>query len=73
MGYTLPSLLASGLRLLIVAIAITVFSAHPDFHLEWIWYIALAAVFVQLLVSLVLLRQQFRERLVFAPVPVPAE
>jgi putative MATE family efflux protein len=73
MGYTLPSLLASGLRLLLVAIPVTVLAQRPGFDLHWIWYIALAAVYVQMLVSLAFLRQQFRERLVSAPIPVMAE
>ena len=73
MGYTLPSLLASGLRLLLVAIPVTVLAQRPGFDLHWIWYIALAAVYVQMLVSLAFLRQQFRERLVTAPIPVMAE
>ena len=73
MGYTLPSLIASGLRLMLVAIPVTILAQRPGFDLHWIWYIALGAVYVQMLVSLAFLRQQFRTRLVTAPIPVMAE
>lgn len=35
----------------------------PSFELHWVWYLAAATVYVQLAVSLVLLRREFGKRL----------
>lgn len=65
MGNTVPSLITSGLRILLVAIPTYILSKQPGFHLNWIWYLSVASVLVQLTVSLLLLRREFSKRLVF--------
>jgi len=68
MGNTIPSLASSFVRILIVAIPVFVLSRLPGFQLNWIWYLSLGAVFVQLAVSMWLLRREFRRRLAFTAV-----
>ena len=68
MGNTVPSLVTSGARILIVAIPVVALSRLPGFQLRWIWLISLSAVYVQLGLSLLLLRREYRRRLNFEPV-----
>ena len=68
-GNTIPPLVASLIRLLLVAIPVVTLSQHPGFSLRWIWYLSVATVFVQLAISLLLLRREFRIRLRFDPAP----
>jgi putative MATE family efflux protein len=68
MGNTIPSLASSFVRILLVAIPVFVLSRLPGFQLNWIWYLSLGAVFVQLAVSMWLLRREFRRRLAFTAV-----
>jgi putative MATE family efflux protein len=63
MGNTIPSLVTSGFRIVLIAIPVLMLSSSPDFTLLWIWYISTAAVFVQLTMNLLLLRREFRRRL----------
>ncbi|MEP6506991.1 MAG: MATE family efflux transporter [Gemmatimonadales bacterium] len=67
MGNTIPSLITSGVRILIVAIPSWLLSRVPGFHLNWIWYLSVGSVFVQLTLSMLLLRREFRKRLAFVP------
>ena len=69
MGNTLPSLVTSAVRVLVVALPAFVLARRPDFRLTWIWYLTVLAVTLQMGVSLWLLRREFRRRLVFAPPP----
>jgi putative MATE family efflux protein len=63
LGHTLPALLASFTRIVLVAIPAFVLSRLPGFQLNWIWYLSVGAMFVQLALVLVLLRREFRRRL----------
>src|ERR1700741_1740186 len=58
MGNTIPSLVASGVRILLVAVPAIVLSRTPGFQLKWIWYLSVGAVFVQLALSMFLLRRE---------------
>jgi putative MATE family efflux protein len=69
MGNTLPSLVSSGLRIALVVLPAIFLSTMPGFQLRWIWFLSLGAVVVQLAVSLLLLRREFRRRLNFDAVP----
>jgi putative MATE family efflux protein len=69
MGNTIPSLVTSGVRILLVAVPAIMLSRTPGFELYWIWYLSLAAVFVQLGLSLLLLRREFGRRLTFPAHP----
>jgi putative MATE family efflux protein len=72
MGNTLPSLVTSAVRIVMVAILAFFLSRQPGFHLNWIWWLSFASVLLQLVLSLLLLRREFRMRLRFEPVASPA-
>ena len=63
MGNTIPSLVSSSVRILVVAVPVLLLAQTPGFTLRWVWYISVAAVFVQLAMNLLLLRREFRLRL----------
>ena len=65
MGNTVPSLVASAIRIGLVAIPALILSQRPDFELHWVWYLSLGSVFTGLTVSLLLLRREFGRRLNF--------
>jgi putative MATE family efflux protein len=70
LGNTIPAVVASAIRILLVALPAVLLSRLPGFHLTWMWYVGVGAVLVQLIVSLLLLQREFRKRLVLAPAPV---
>jgi Na+-driven multidrug efflux pump len=65
MGNTVPSLVASGTRILLVAVPAILLSRTAGFQLNWIWYLSVGAVFTQLALALLLLRHEFNRRLTF--------
>ncbi len=69
MGNTVPSLVASGTRILLVAVPAILLSRTAGFQLTWVWYLSVGAVFVQLTLSMLLLRREFRRRLTFPSQP----
>jgi putative MATE family efflux protein len=69
MGNTVPSLISSAVRLAIVGIPAVLLARVPGFELNWIWHLSVGAVFIQLTLSLLLLRREFGRRLQFAAVP----
>jgi len=73
MGNTIPSLVTSSIRILLVAVPALILSRMPGFHLTWVWYLAVLSVLAQLAASMLLLKREFNRRLIFpAPaVPVP--
>lgn len=62
LGNTVPSLVASVVRLLIVAVPAFVLARRQDFRLEWVWYLSAGSILVQVVLSLVLLQRAFRRR-----------
>ncbi len=71
-GNTIPPLVASFFRILLVAIPVILLSRLPGFELRWIWYLSVGAVAVQMVMTLLLLRREFRLRLVFDSSAAPA-
>jgi putative MATE family efflux protein len=69
MGNAMPALLASGARIVIIAVPVLLLSKVAGFTLLWVWYISAGAVVVQLAMSLLLLRREFRVRLNFSAAP----
>ena len=67
MGNTVPSLLSSGARIVLVTTSVLVLARMPGFELRWIWYASVASVFVQLAISMLLLRDEFGRRLSWEP------
>lgn len=68
MGNTLPSLVASGVRMAIITVAAVILSRSPGFQLVWLWYLSVASVLVQLALSMWFLRGEFNRRLRWDPV-----
>ncbi len=65
MGNTIPSLITSAFRIVLIAIPILLLANASGFMLKWIWYISVGGIFVQLVMNLLLLRREFRLRLAF--------
>ena len=68
-GNTVPPLVASFLRILVVAVPAVLFAQSARFELRWLWYLSVGATLLQLTVNLWLLRREFRMRLRFEAVP----
>jgi putative MATE family efflux protein len=65
MGNTIPPLIASFTRILVIAIPAVILSGMTGFELRWVWYLSVAATLLQLSMNLLLLRREFRLRLAF--------
>ncbi len=63
LGNTWPSLAASAIRLVIFAIPAIWLSRQPGFELVDLWHLSVVTVIVQAVMSLWLLRREFRARL----------
>jgi Na+-driven multidrug efflux pump len=69
LGDTRPALLSSGTRLLSFAIPAVWMSTQPWFQIEYLWYVSVATVTMQALLSWMLVRVQFRRRLQMVEAP----
>ncbi len=69
LGNTIPAMLSSAVRLAFFVPLAVWLSAQQSFHLDEVWYLSVATVWLQATVSYVLMRQQFRRRLTAAPRP----
>jgi Na+-driven multidrug efflux pump len=67
LGNTLPSLISSGTRLVSFVLPAVWLSRQPGFNLHQLWLVSVASATLQALISLGLLRREFRQR--FATVP----
>jgi putative MATE family efflux protein len=65
MGNTIPSLITSSVRIVLVAIPALILSTVAGFDLTWVWWLSVGSVFVQLGLSSYLLRREFNKRLAF--------
>lgn len=63
MGNTIPPLIASAGRLVLIGATVILFSRLPSFQLVWVWSLSVAVIWVQLGANLLLLRREFRRRL----------
>jgi Na+-driven multidrug efflux pump len=68
-GNTIPSLIGSAVRIALVSVPALALSRVPGFQLRWVWYLAVMAVTVHLVLSLGLLRREMRIRLDHAKHP----
>jgi len=71
MGNTIPSLITSTVRILVVAIPAVILSKMAGFSLTWVWYLSVLSVLLQLGLSMLLLKREFDRRLSFPPAPAP--
>ena len=65
MGNTVPALVTSVTRMILISVPVLWLSSQPGFQMKWVWYISAAGVFVQLGLNLWLLQREFRLRLRF--------
>jgi MATE family, multidrug efflux pump len=73
MGNTLPSLISSATRLITYSVPLIWVSTQPWFQLKHVWFLSVATVILQTIVSFTLLQRQLRTRLgSLAPAPVAA-
>ena len=63
LGNTVPSVISSATRIATFGIPALWLSTRPGFQIRHIWLLSVATVAVQLVVSLLLLRREFRKRL----------
>jgi putative MATE family efflux protein len=70
LGNTWPTIGSSVIRLFIFIVPVVWLSKQPDFKLEHVWYLSVCSMFLQAVVSLVLIRREFGRKL--GPVAVPA-
>jgi Na+-driven multidrug efflux pump len=63
LGNTVPALISSVTRLVLVALPLLLLSPLAEFELRWIWYLSALSVFVQLAMMLLLLQREMRVRL----------
>ncbi len=63
LGNTWPSLISSATRLLTFALPALYLSRQPGFHIEQVWYLSVATVAAQVVLSLLLVRVQLRKKL----------
>lgn len=64
MGNTLPSLMTSFVRLMVGIVPAVILSRRIDFALTWIWWLTFLSTMLQMSLNLMLLRREFRLRLV---------
>jgi Na+-driven multidrug efflux pump len=62
LGNTRPVLLSSGARLVTYALPLIWLSGTPGFRIEQVWYLSIATTTLQAVLSLWLLRLEFRKR-----------
>jgi putative MATE family efflux protein len=70
LGNTVPPLLSSFVRIVLVAIPAYLLARLPGFQLRWVWYLTVASSTVQMTSNLLLLRREYRRKLTFAA-PLP--
>jgi putative MATE family efflux protein len=64
-GNTWPPLISSATRLFFFAIPAVIMSRLPGFHLKQLWYLSVVSILLQAGVNVLLLRREFKRKLVF--------
>ena len=64
-GNTWPPLIASATRLLLFILPAILLSRLPGFHIKQVWYLSVGSILFQAGVNLLLLRREFKKKLVF--------
>ena len=63
LGNTIPPLITSFGRILMIAVPAFLMTNAPGFELRWLWFLSVTATIAQMVMSLVLLRREFRLKL----------
>ncbi len=66
MGNTIPPLIASLTRIIVVAVPALLLARMAGFELRWIWWLSVGATLLQLSMNVTLLLREFRAKLRFA-------
>jgi len=64
LGNTWPTITSSAIRLVVFVAPAAWLSTRPGFQLVHVWYASVVSMFVQAIIALVLLRREFRRKLV---------
>ena len=72
LGNTVPPMLSSFLRILVLAIPTLLLAQVSGFNLRWVWYLTVASVTLQMGANLILLFREFHKRLNFPAEPTGA-
>jgi MATE family, multidrug efflux pump len=72
LGNTIPPLITSISRIVLVGIPVVLLARLPGFELRTIWYLSALAVVMQMAVNLLLVRREFRIRLGFSVADQPS-
>jgi putative MATE family efflux protein len=64
LGNTWPTIGSSVIRVFIFIVPVLWLAQQPQFRLEHVWYLGVASMFLQAIVSLTLVRREFRRKLV---------
>jgi putative MATE family efflux protein len=70
LGNTIPAMLSSAIRLAFFVPLVVWLSLQPSFHLDQVWWLSVTTLWCQAGLSYLLLRQQFKRRLIDGPRPV---
>jgi putative MATE family efflux protein len=65
LGNTVPPLVTSVTRVLLVGVPLLFMVRMPGFELRWVWYLSVATIVLQLAMHMLLLRREFGRRLNF--------
>jgi putative MATE family efflux protein len=65
LGNTVPPLVSSAIRVVLIVAPLAVLTGVPGFNLRWVWYMSVGASLVQMALNLLLLRREYRLRLNF--------
>jgi putative MATE family efflux protein len=71
LGNTWPTIGSSVIRLFVFIVPVLWLSTQPNFELVDVWYLSVCSMFLQAVVSFLLLRREFRKKLVIAPAASP--
>lgn len=63
LGNTWPTISSSVIRVFIFIVPVLWLAKQPEFKLEHVWYLSVASMFLQAIVSLTLVRKEFAKRL----------
>jgi putative MATE family efflux protein len=69
LGNTIPAMLSSAIRLGVFVPLAVWLASQPAFHLDEVWWLSVSTVWLQATASFLLMRHQFKRRLVDAPRP----
>jgi Na+-driven multidrug efflux pump len=72
LGHTLPSVISSASRIVSFVVPALWLSSYPDFTLLHLWYLSVGSVTLQAIISLWLVRGEFRRRVPVVKESVPA-